>query len=304
MIFVQQIISHDFKYMVLYWRGGKMSRITAFNKTLEYLENCLDNEVDEEKVRRISGYSYALFARVFAIISGITLSDYLRYRKLSKAAIDIASSQWNIIDIAMKYGYESHNSFTTAFKNYHKITPSEVRKGYKYKIFTPMHFSLSVEGGNTMDIKIEKKAAFSIAGISMKVRGSGNFAKLWQELMESYDESFLSGMGNGCSYGSCFDFQNQEEFSYMAGFDVRDEKQAKANGLEILKVPEADYAIIPLKGKIPDCIHEGWKYVMGTFLPENGLKHSGTPDFEVYGEGDIYSDEYTMQLWVPVGKDD
>ncbi len=86
----------------------------------------------------------------------------------------------------------------------------------------------------------------------------------------------------------------------MAGFDVDNRELAIDNGLEILEIPEADYAVIPLNGKVPDCIHKGWEYVMGTFLPENSLKHAGTPDLEVYTRGDMDSDEYEMELWVPV----
>ncbi len=280
-----------------------MSQIANFNKTLEYLEKCLDGSVDEKKILFISGYSYPLFSRVFSIISGITLSDYLRCRKLTKAAIDIANSDDRIIDIATKYGYDSHNSFTIAFKKFHNVTPSEVRKGYKYKIFSPVHFSLNIEGGNKMDVKIERKKAFAMAGISMDAKNSMDFPKLWQELMSNKGIDFLCSLGNGQDYGACFNAKSERDFSYMAGFDVNNRALAISNGLEILEIPETDYAIIPLKGKVPDCIHNGWKYVMGTFLPENGLKHAGTPDLEVYTKGDMDSDEYEMELWVPVEKE-
>ncbi|PID28737.1 MAG: AraC family transcriptional regulator [Candidatus Cloacimonadota bacterium] len=280
-----------------------MNQLANFNRTLEYLEKCLDDKVDEKKVLSISGYSYPLFSKVFSIISGITLSDYLRSRKLTKAALDIANSNEKIIVIAMKYGYDSHNSFTTAFKNFHNVTPSEVRKGYKYKIFSPVHFSLNIEGGNKMDVKIERKKEFAIAGISVDAKNSMDFPKLWQELMTSKGADFLSGIGDGQDYGACFNAKSERDFSYMAGFDVNNRELAISNGLEILEIPETDYAIIPLKGKVPDCIHKGWEYVMGTFFPENGLKHAGTPDLEVYGKGDMNSDEYEMELWVPVEKE-
>ena len=74
-------------------------------------------------------------------------------------------------------------------------------------------------------------------------------------------------------------------------------------GLNILEVPEAEYAVVKLKGIVPNCIHEGWKYVTGTFFPEQGYRHAGTPDFEVYGEGNMYSPDYEMELWVPIVKD-
>ncbi len=284
-----------------------MSQLANFNRALEYLEQCLDDKVDEKKILSISGYSYPLFSRVFSIISGITLSDYLRYRKLTKAALDIANSNEKIIDIAMKYGYDSHNSFTTAFKNFHDVTPSEVRKGYQYKIFSPVHFSFMVEGGNQMDTKIERKKAFAIAGLStklsLKAKDSAIIPVLWQDLIARETVEFWDSIGNGQNYGLNYDFKSEDDLSYMAGFDVKDKELAISKGLEIVEIPETDYAIIELKGKVPDCIYKGWEYVMGTFLPENGFKHAGTPDLEVYTEGDMNSDDYQMQLWVPVEKE-
>ena len=89
----------------------------------------------------------------------------------------------------------------------------------------------------------------------------------------------------------------------MAGYDAQNIDKAADLGLSILEVPEAEYAVVKLKGIVPNCIHEGWKYVTGTFLPEQGYRHAETPDFEVYGEGDMYSPDYEMELWVPIVKD-
>jgi AraC family transcriptional regulator len=73
-------------------------------------------------------------------------------------------------------------------------------------------------------------------------------------------------------------------------------------GLEVKEIREAEYAILSLKGSVPTCIHEGWKYAMEVFLPEQGYMHAGTPDFEVYSEGDMYSPDYKMELWIPLSK--
>ncbi|QSH93153.1 AraC family transcriptional regulator [Treponema medium] len=85
-------------------------------------------------------------------------------------------------------------------------------------------------------------------------------------------------------------------------YDCRNEQRADELGLSVMHIPEAEYAIVQLKGAVPDCIHQGWKYVMETFFPEQGYCHAGTPDFEAYSEGDMYSKDYTMELWVPIVK--
>ena len=89
----------------------------------------------------------------------------------------------------------------------------------------------------------------------------------------------------------------------MACYDAADVKAAKAMGLETASIAEAEYAVVDLCGKVPDCIHKGWKYIFEVFFPEQGYRHSGAPDFEVYEEGDMTSDAYRMQLWVPIEKE-
>ena len=82
-----------------------------------------------------------------------------------------------------------------------------------------------------------------------------------------------------------------------------DIEKAEEMGLEIVEVAAAEYAVVELTGKIPDSIHAGWKYLFEVFFPEQGYRHSGKPDFEVYSEGDMYSETYKMELWVPIVKE-
>ena len=286
-----------------------MNIIKAFNQTIGYIEENLTEKLDEKIIQQLSGYSFPLFSRIFSIMVGYPLSEYIRFRKLSCAAVDLREKDERVIDIAFKYGYESPDSFTAAFKKFHGYTPNEVKKGKTFKIFSPILLSLNVSGGKNMDIKIEKKKGFKIAGIRKKVNENTNFPEVWNKLFSKVDSRILENLGNGQSYGACCNFKNKIEvlcekniFDYMAGYDVKDMNKAKEAGLEILEVPEAEYAVIKLKGAIPECIQEGWKYVTNVFFPEQGYKHAGTPDFEVYSEGNPESIDYEMELWVPVEK--
>ena len=260
----------------------------------------------------LSGYSYPLFSRMFSIMVDYPLSEYIRFKKLSCAAIDLRETEKKIIEIAFKYGYESQDSFSLAFKKFHGHTPKEVRKGSAFQIFSPIRLSLSVEGGKNMDIKIMKKSAFKVAGVAERVEECGDFLNVWDKLFKKVSEEKLESLGNGQSYGACYEIGKNEKrnceskhtVSYMAGYDAQNTDKAKDLGLSILEVPESEYAVVKLKGSVPNCIHEGWKYVIGTFFPQQGYRqHAGTPDFEVYGEGDMYNPNYEMELWVPVVKD-
>ena len=189
--------------------GGNMDIMKSFNLAIDYIEDNLTDELDEKEITRITGYSFPMFSRIFSIVSGYSLSEYIRLRKMTNAAIELKNSDKRIIDIAIKYGYNSQDSFTLAFKSFHKLTPGQVKKGEKYQYFPRIYFSISVQGGNQMDIKIEKKKAFKVAGIKSDVTKSSNF-------------------------------------------------------------------------------------------PKEGYRHDESPDFEVYGDGDPNSEDYQMELWVPI----
>ena len=285
--------------------------IKAFNETMKYIEETLTGRIDVRKIALLSGYSYPMFSRMFSIMVDYPLSEYIRFRKLSCAAIDLRETDEKIIEIAFKYGYESQDSFSLAFKKFHGHTPKEVRKGSAFQIFSPIRLSLSVEGGKNMDIKIMKKSAFKIAGVAERVEEGGDFPNVWDKLFKKVSEEKLESLGNGQSYGACYEIEKNEKenpeskytVSYMAGYDVQNIDKAKDLGLSILEVPEAEYAVVKLKGIVPNCIHKGWKYVTGMFFPEQSYRHAGTPDFEVYSEGDMYSPNYEMELWVPIVKD-
>ena len=153
-----------------------------------------------------------------------------------------------------------------------------------------------------MDVKIQKKHGFAVAGVKLDNIESSSCPTVWDQLYEKYDYGTLSRMGSGQSYGMCFDVENPSRINYMACYHVGDVSKARKMGLEVMEIKEAEYAILSLKGPVPDCIHEGWKYAMEVFLPEQGYMHAGTPDFEVYGEGDMYSPDYKMELWIPLSK--
>lgn len=95
-----------------------------------------------------------------------------------------------------------------------------------------------------------------------------------------------------------------QSLNYMAGYDVKDSKTAIDMGLSLLEVPAADYVVVELIGAIPASIHAGWSFLMQDFFPEHGYAHAGSPDFEVYYEGDMQAEDYKMELWVPIRKVD
>lgn len=279
-----------------------MNIIKSFNNTIDYLETVLDAEISEKKVTQLSGYSYAMFSRLFSILTETTLSKYLRSRRLTEAAIVLRDTDEKIIDVAFKFGYESSDSFGTAFKNFHGFTPSEVRNGKPFKLVSRVQLALSVRGGRSMNITIQKKKAFTVAGVNEQNINSSLCPSVWDKLYRKYSYDDLARLGEGQSVGVCHDVESPSTINYIAGYIVTDIDKAKNMDLDILKVEEAEYAVVELVGSVPECIHDGWKYVMEVFFPEHGYAHSGKPDFEYYYEGDMNSKDYKMELWIPISK--
>ena len=273
-----------------------------FNQTMDYLEQQLTGEVDMKRFQQLSGYSYALFSRLFSILADMTLAEYLRNRRLSEAVIDLRESSEKVIDIALKYGYESADAFSAAFKKFHGATPSEVRNGKPYRVFPRLKLSLKIIGGKNMDIKIQKKPTFTVAGVLLEAMDNSQCPSAWEQLYANHSFESLESLGRGQSFGVCSDVKESEIINYMAAYDATDKAKAEALGLSIKEIPAAEYAIVPVKGAIPTSIHLAWKYVLEVFFPETGYRHSGAPDFEVYAEGDMSSPDYQMELWIPVVK--
>lgn len=279
-----------------------MNIIRSFNSTIDYLETVLDDKIDEKKVTQLSGYSYSMFSRLFSILTEMTLSEYLRSRRLTEAAVILRNTNEKIIDIAFRFGYESSDSFGTAFKNFHGFTPSEVRNGKPFKLVSRVQLALSVRGGRSMNITIQKKKAFTVAGLNEQSINSSLCPSVWDKLYEKYSYDELASLGSGEIVGVCHDVENPNTINYMAAYIVNDVNKARGMGLEVLEVEETEYAVVELIGTVPECIHNGWKYAMEVFFPEHGYVHSGKPDFEYYYEGDMNSKDYKMELWIPVCK--
>lgn len=142
-----------------------MGIMEDFNQTVDYIDASLGASADDREIRRLSGYSRAMFSRVFSIFTGMTLSEYIRGRRLTEAAFDLRSSEERVIDVALRYGFGSPDSFAAAFKEFHGRTPSEVRDGMPFRVMSKLRLALSVRGGEEMKVSIQKKPGFIVAGL-------------------------------------------------------------------------------------------------------------------------------------------
>ena len=165
-----------------------MEWIERLNEAINYIEEHLADEIDYEELAKIAGCSTYHFQRMFAYMANVSLSEYIRRRRMSLAAVDLQGGDAKIIDVALKYGYSSPTAFNRAFQTIHGIAPSLVRsEGVSVKSFPPMTFKITVKGVEEMNYRIEKKEAFRIVGVSQPLHKEieKNFAivpKMWQDV--------------------------------------------------------------------------------------------------------------------------
>ena len=284
-----------------------MDWLDAMNNALEYLENNITEKLDIEKVAKIALSSTFHFQRMYHMITGVTIAEYVRRRRLTLAAQDIIAGQ-KIINVAYKYGYETPEAFTKAFGKMHGMSPSAARKpGVKLNAYPKLSFHISIKGDKNMNYKIIDRGSFTVVGKEKKISmvGGENFKQVpdfWKECMEdgSYDW-ICSKTGELGVLGISKDFdQYKEGFRYMIG--VEEIKETLPEGYVMAEIPAATWAIFESVGALPEASHDLFRRIFTEWMPATGYQHDCAPEIEVYPKGDMFSPEYKCEIWIPVRK--
>ena len=140
-----------------------MNWLESIEKAIGYIESHLKDDFSIEDVASRVHMSSGYFQKAFSMLCGFTVGEYIRNRRLAEAGMELLSSNEKIIDIALMYGYDSHDSFTKAFSRFHGVTPSAVRRGgCTLKAFAPLRLQFILDGGYIMDYRIEKELGFDV----------------------------------------------------------------------------------------------------------------------------------------------
>jgi len=283
------------------------------NAAIAYIEGNLAGEIDFSEAAKKACCSLFHFQRMFFAIIGVTPAEYARRRRLTLAARELTSTNAKIIDIGLKYGYDSPDSFTRAFRNVHGITPQAARApGVTLAAFPRVSFNIILTGGIDMDYRIIEKPAFNIIGRSRKFSTANgeNFIKIpqfWQEFMKTDEYKTLSDLNDGkpgkvtggIILGVCFDYEgaNFDKFFYGIGI----EKPAKKSPIkfEEIPVPAASWAVFDCT---LDNLQEVTKRIYSEWFPSTGYEHAPAPELEIYLPEDPRTKVMQCQIWVPVVK--
>ncbi|MFF2156993.1 effector binding domain-containing protein [Paenibacillus chitinolyticus] len=287
-----------------------MDWLDRINSAMDYIERHLSEEIDYDQLARIACCSTYHFQRMFSFIASVSLSEYIRRRRLTLAAFELQQSGAKVIDTALKYGYESPEAFSRAFKKMQGVMPTSARdKGVSLKAYPRLSFHISIRGDVEMNYRIEEKQAFEMFGVSTVINDSGDpfeqpFVEIpafWTKCVSNGTVDQIraaAGLGEiGQVHAVLYNHQG-EKFSYMIGYFLP--QSDLPGGFEKLQIPPQTYAIFST-GLYPDGqsgIHELWRRIWGEWFPSSNYEFANGPEFEMtYDRG---NGMYEMEVWIPV----
>lgn len=289
-----------------------MDVLRNMNRALHYIEENLTNDIDFREVARLALCSEYHFKRMFSFLAGITLSEYIRRRRLTLAAFELKDSNIKIIDVAIKYNYSSPDSFTRAFQNLHGITPSEAKKnGSSLKAFPKMTFQLSIKGGNEMNYRIEEKEAFHIVGIKERVpiifHGvNPKIAAMWESLNDETIRK-LKELSNVTPLGLLsasvnFSEGRMEEKGQLDHYIGVATTKDCPNHLVQLEVPAGTWAVFEAVGPFPDTLQDVWGRIYSEWFPSSNYEQVEEPEILWNEHKNVTSPTFKSEIWIPVLK--
>ncbi len=279
-----------------------MEWMERLNEAIAYMEEYMQEEISFEEVAKIACTSSYNFQRMFSYMTGISLSEYIRRRRMSLAAEELQQGTDKIIDIALRYQYASPTAFNRAFRSVHGIAPSQVRNAQAaVKLYPPLHFQLSIAGSRELNYRIVKKDAFRVVGVCHELE---------KELEKNY-EVVPNLWRTAAEDGTIADLSahiDAKEPSGLLGIsmcqDLKDWKfwigvvsEEPLNGYEELQLPKASWIVFQCEGTHAS-IQELERRIWTEWFPSTGYQYVNGPVMEVYLDPDPSSSRLEMWLMI------
>ena len=287
-----------------------MDWITGISKAIDYIEEHITEPTDYARAAKEACSSPFNFQRVFALLCGYTLGDYVRMRRLTLAGEELLSTDAKVIDVALKYGYDSPESFSRAFTRFHGVSPSAVRMGAAIRSFSRICVKLILTGGSIMEYRIEKKQAAKIICRRREFTKPGDDYTN-REIPEFWNECGRDGsIQKLCGYikdsaqfkgllGVCFSTEMTDSgFPYGIGAEYDGESDPQ--DFEIVEIPAYTYAVFTVRGRMPDAFRETYRKICTEFFPQSGYEYGNGVEIEVYPSADVQNPDYSCEIWIAV----
>jgi AraC family transcriptional regulator len=282
--------------------------LQRMTNAVDYIEEHLEEPIEVARIAEIAYSSSFHFQRMFHILTGNTVVEYIRKRRLTLAARELAEKKAKVIDIALKYGYETPEAFTKAFKRLHGVSPAEARRsGISLKAFPRISMEFALKGNQNLDYKIVEREAFRVVGKALRVstKDVENFKRIPQFWKECNSDGTCEKL---CRYfqateilGVCMDMEyEKEQFVYM----IAAKKSRTYTGSEFVEktIPASNWAVFTSIGPLPNAIQRVWEVIFQEWFPATGYEHAVAPELEIYSDGDMNGEDYQCEVWIPIVK--
>lgn len=282
-----------------------MKWVESLQTAIDYMEDHLLDDLQVENIAQQANFSVFHFQRTFAILTDISVGEYVRRRRLTLAGFELTRSSTKIIDLAYKYGYDTPEAFSKAFRRQHGVTPSAARKYTgKLKSYNRLVVQVSLKGAEPMQVKIVEHEGFQIVGVKREFslvneENLVGIPKMWDEINGEGTDEQLFKLNNGPVegvVGVCV-AKDSESIEYWIGTA---REGSAPNELSTLEIPTSKWAVFEVHGPMPDAIPKAWKQIFSEWFPSSGYKYAGTPELEVYSDEHPSSPHLYSEIWIPV----
>ncbi len=287
-------------------------------QAINYMEQHICEDIHYDDVAKHVHMSNYNFHRTFSLVVGMTANEYIRSRRLTLAAQELQTTDLSVIDAALKYGYESPESFSKAFSRFHGSSPKQAKQnGARLHLFNPLVIKITLEGGSIMEYRMEhrKQQQFiaRVMAFPSEIINDDNDHSISDFWAACYDKNLIVPMqqlraeGKKDLYGLCGPTrENETHFNCGIGVlvdedtDMEGVQRLLEDGYVMWQTEPADYAVFQCMGTDGDCISETWGKFYKEFLTQTSYEQTEDTDYELYyekGESGLF-----CELWIPVRK--
>lgn len=295
-----------------------MNWLDTIRSTISYIEDHLYDVKSADEIANEMYLSSFYLQKGFKLMTGYSISEYIKNRRLYLAAMELISSNDKIIDIAYKFGYETPESFTKAFNRFHGFNPSKIKDNVKtIKVFLPLKITIVIQGGIEMDYTIEKKKELKFIGFVKEFDMKTSYQDIPKYWDEVYSNIVTPLMQRGFKasnaieqaivdnsigeFGVCIDdVSGDGKFKYMiAGYYNGGNVP---EGMIVYEAPELEWAIFKAVGPMPGALQSVNTKIFKEWLPNSEYSIAAELNVEWYSKGDTKSSNYESAIWVPIKK--
>ena len=273
--------------------------IEGFQASIDFIEDNLTENLDIEDIAAKAALSPFYYQRIFGALCGLTVGGYIRARRMTLAAQELARGEIKVIDAALKYGYDSPDSFTKAFQRFHGVTPSMAREPVApLRSFARMHIKISLEGGTMLDYRIVEKAPFTIVGFKRRFNSDTSY----QEIPKFWNEWTKDMRGIKGIFGVCVDMDGKDFDYWIADNYIPWENVPE--GCDTRLIPGGLWAEFKCKGPLPNSLQSVNTQIWSEWLPTlKGYSLAGNYSIEMYCPPAEKPEDTLSFIWIPLKKD-